>query len=69
MFSGLFWKDTFERVVVTFAEGYVASAVVLGGAILDQQSLKIAAGAAVISFFKAIAASKIGSKDSASLTV
>lgn len=67
LFSGAFIKDAAERVVVTFAQGYISAAVVLGG-ILDYDALKVAAGAAVLSFFKAIVASKIGNEDSASLT-
>jgi len=55
MFSKALLKDLAERAISTFAQAYVASAVVLGG-ILDQQALKVAAGAGVLSIFKAVAA-------------
>lgn len=66
MFSVKFIKDSAERAIATFAQAYVAAAVVLGG-ILDQQALKVAAGAAVLSIFKAVAATKVGDKDTAAL--
>lgn len=66
LFSNTFIKDAAERVIVTFAQAYISSAVILGE-ILDFDALKIAAGAAVLSFFKAIVASRIGDEDSASL--
>lgn len=68
IFTNAFLKDAAERVIVTFAQGYISAAVVLGG-ILDIDALKVAAGAAVLSFFKSIAASQIGDRDSASLAV
>lgn len=68
LFTNAFLKDTVERVIVTFAQGYISAAIVLGG-ILDIDALKVAAGAAVLSFFKSIAASKIGNEESASLSV
>lgn len=66
MISVQFLKDSAERALATFAQAYVASAVVFGG-ILDLQALKVAAGAAVLSVFKSLAASKVGDSDSASL--
>lgn len=68
MFTGKFWRDAAERIVASFAGSYVASAAVFGG-ILDYKALEIAAGAAIFSLFKSLAASQIGDKDSASLTV
>lgn len=68
MFDVKFWKDAVERVVASFAGTYVSSAAVFGG-IFDYKALEIAAGAAVFSLFKSLAASQIGNKDSASLTV
>jgi len=66
MFSKAFLKDLAERAISTFAQAYVASAVVLGG-ILDQQALKVAAGAGVLSIFKAVAASYKGDPQTGSL--
>lgn len=66
MFSLKFVRDSAERAVATFAQAYVAGAVVLGG-ILDYQALKVAAGAAVLSVFKSVAATKVGDKETASL--
>lgn len=67
MFSGKFLKDLLERAVATFAQGYVAAVAVLPGDILDFDALKVAAGAAVLSVFKAFAALKVGNEESASL--
>jgi hypothetical protein len=68
MFTGQFWKDAAERVIATFAQSYAASAVVLGG-IFDVKALEVAIGAAILALFKSIAASQVGDKESASLTV
>lgn len=68
MFSGRFLRDAAERVIATFAQSYIATAVVLGG-LFDNKALMVAAGAAILSLFKALAASQIGEKESASLTV
>lgn len=67
MFSGKFLRDLAERAVATFAQAYVAAAVVLPGEFFDSESLKVAVGAAILSVFKAVAASKVGNEDSASL--
>lgn len=67
MFSGKFLKDLFERAVATFAQGYVAAVAVLPGDILDFDALKVAAGAAVLAIFKAVAASRVGDQESAGL--
>lgn len=66
MFSVKFLKDSAERALSTVAQGYVASAVILGG-IFDWTAFKIALGAGVLSLFKSVAASKIGASDTASL--
>lgn len=66
MFTLKFLRDAAERAVATFAQAYVASAVVLGG-IMDFNALKVAAGAAVLSIFKAVAATKFGDSESAGL--
>lgn len=66
MFSWKFLKDSLERSLSTFAQAYISSAVVFGG-ILDSQALKVAAGAAILSVFKAVAATFKGDKESASL--
>lgn len=68
MFTLKFVKDALERALATFAQGYVAAVAVLPGDILDFNALKVAAGAAVLSIFKAVAASKFGDSESASLT-
>lgn len=68
MFTGHFWKDAAERVLSTFAQSYAASVVVFGG-IFDVKALEVAIGAAVLSLFKSIAATQVGDKESASLTV
>lgn len=67
MFTSAFVKDTAERVLATFAQAYIASATIFGE-ILDFDALKVAAGAAVLSIFKALAARQVGDKESASLT-
>ena len=67
VFSVSFAKDLLERAVATFAQAYVAAAVVLPGDLFDVQSLKVAAGAAVLAIFKGVAASYKGDPSTASL--
>lgn len=66
MFTALFWKDTAERVVVTFAEALLALLVVapqLSILAFDWPSaLAVSATAAVISLLKAVIATVASSK-------
>lgn len=66
MFSKKFVTDLAERAISTFAQAYVAAAVVTGG-IFDVQALKIGAGAFVLSIFKGVAASYKGDPQTASV--
>lgn len=69
MFSRLFWRDTVERAVSTAAQAALA---VLGADAIDVLQtnalgvITAAAGGALLSFLKALAAGKIGDKESAS---
>lgn len=67
MFTVTFLKDLAERVIATFAQSYLAAAVVLPGDIFDYTSLKLAAGAAVLSVFKGVASHFKGDPSTAGL--
>ena len=70
MFTKVFWEDACERAVSTAAQ---AALLALGGqqvSIVDKGweiALGFAAGGFVLSILKSLAASTVGSKDSASL--
>lgn len=65
MFTGLFLKDTVERVLVTFAEALLAMFLVAPHTSVIAfdwpSALGVAATAAVISFLKAVIASRVSS--------
>lgn len=67
MFQPAFLKDLAERAISTFAQAYVAAAVVLPGNLYDFQSVKLAAGAGLLSVLKALAARYKGDPATASL--
>lgn len=66
MFTKLFWKDTFERVVVTFAEALLALLIVAPQTSIlafDWPSaLAVGGTAAVIALLKAVIATAVTSK-------
>jgi uncharacterized membrane protein YfcA len=78
MFSAIFWRDTAERVVASFAGALLTA---LGGppvvnalfpalnvlTVDWKTGLGLAGGAALVSLLKALAASQIGDPQSASL--
>lgn len=59
-----FWKDLIERALSTFIQGFLAVWVVTAG--FDMLTLKVAAGAGVISVAKSLLASLIKQEPSAS---
>ena len=66
MFNQRFIKDSLERGISTFAQAWVAAMAIPGPDWGD--SLKIAGVAALISIAKAIAATRVGDSETASLT-
>ena len=66
MFNQRFIKDSLERGISTFAQAWVAAMAIPGPNWGD--SLKIAGVAALISIAKAIAATRVGDSETASLT-
>ena len=66
MFNQRFIKDSLERGVSTFAQAWAAAMAVPGPDWGD--SLQIAGVAALISIAKAIAATKVGDPETASLS-
>lgn len=69
LFTLKFLKDAAERVIASFAGALLAAGIVTSDGYFDPMTLKIAAGAAIASLLKAIVASQVGNKDSASLSV
>ena len=67
MFQVSFLKDLAERAVATFAQAYVAAAVVLPTDIYDFQTVKLAAAAGLLSILKGFAARYKGDPATASL--
>lgn len=67
MFSVKFLKDSLERAVASFAGALLSVGIVTSDGYFDSQTLKIAAGAAIASVLKALVASRVGDKESASL--
>lgn len=67
MFSIKFIKDALERAISTSAQALIGAGVVLDGSYFSSTNLKIAGFAGLASILKAIVATKIGNKDSASL--
>ena len=65
MFTQRFIKDSLERVVATFAQAWAAAMAVPGPDWGD--SLKIAGVAALISIAKAVAATRVGDPETASI--
>ena len=66
MFNQRFIKDSLERGVSTFAQAWAAAMAIPGPAWDD--SLRIAGVAALISIAKAVAATRVGDSESASLS-
>ena len=66
MFNQRFIKDSLERGLSTFAQAWVAAMAIPGPAWDD--SLRIAGVAALISIAKAVAATRVGDSESASLS-
>ena len=66
MFNQRFIKDSLERGISTFAQAWAAAMAIPGPDWGD--SLKIAGVAALISIAKAIAATKVGDPETASLS-
>ena len=66
MLNQRFIKDLLERGISTFAQAWAAAMAIPGPDWSD--SLKIAGVAALISIAKAIAATRVGDSESASLT-
>lgn len=72
MFSKLFWKDSLERAVKTFAQVLLA---LFAGNQVDivnvdwGQAFSVAGTAVLVSFLTSIVSSKVGDSDSASLVV
>ena len=66
MFNQRFIKDSLERGISTFAQAWAAAMAIPGPDWGD--SLKIAGVAALISIAKAIAATRVGDSETASLT-
>jgi r1t holin len=70
IFTGMFWKDTAERVIGTFAQGWLGA--IVGGNIFDvtalgwKQSLGIGATAGLIALLKCVVAGTIGQSSSPS---
>ena len=70
MFNKKWAKDTLERVLSTTAQSIL---VYVGGDVLNawdfdwKNALGIAAGSALLTFLKCVAASKVGDENSASL--
>jgi len=67
MFSLSYAKDLAERAIATFAQAYVAAAVVLPSNFYDFETVKLAAAAAGLSVLKSLAARYKGDPASASL--
>ena len=66
MFNQRFIKDSLERGISTFAQAWAAAMAIPGPDWGD--SLKIAGVAALISIAKAVAATKVGDPETASLS-
>lgn len=66
LFNPRFIKDSLERGVATFAQAWAAAMAVPGPDWAD--ALKIAGVAALIAVAKAVAATRVGDSESASLT-
>lgn len=73
MFTKLFWKDATERALSTaaqFALGVIGLSDAVAGVITQNASWELILSAAatgfILSLLKAIAAAKVGNKDSAS---
>lgn len=71
MFTKRFWRDTAERVIASAAGGALTPLVLDGVNVLDHPNWKTYVGAAattgLVSFLKAIVASRTGDSQSASL--
>lgn len=68
MFTFKFVKDVLERMVRSFAGGYVASAAFVAGEVFTRDNLEVAVGAAVASLLLALASKQFGpNQDSASI--
>lgn len=71
MFTKKFWRDAAERSVATFAESFAGYAIAAGTTDVIhfnwQGAASSAAFATVLALAKALAASKVGDQESASL--
>jgi hypothetical protein len=67
MFSVAYVKDLAERAIATFAQAYVAAAVVLPTDFYNFQTVKLSAAAAALSVLKSLAARYKGDPATASL--
>lgn len=65
MFNPRFIKDIAERAISTFAQAWGAAMAIPGPSLID--SLKVAGVAALMCVGKAVAASKVGDPESASI--
>ena len=65
MFTQRFIKDSLERAVATFAQAWVAAMAVPGPDWMD--ALKVAGGAALVAIGKAVAATRVGDPETASI--
>ena len=66
MFNLNFLRDTFERGFATFCQGFVGAMAIPGPDWID--ALKVAGVAAAICIAKAVAATRVGDSESASLS-
>lgn len=63
MFTKLFWKDTLERAIKTFAQAFVAVLTASGTGLIDvnwYNALSVAGLATVISVFTSIGSAGVG---------
>jgi len=65
LFNPRFIKDIAERAIATFAQAWGAAMAIPGPSLID--SLKVAGVAALMCVGKAVAASKVGDPESASI--
>lgn len=65
MFNPRFIKDIAERAIATFAQAWGAAMAIPGPSLID--SLKVAGVAALMCVGKAVAASRVGDPESASI--